>query len=455
MNEKRGCGPFFYGCLLDALTRSDSGQVPSNQVTLRALLLDVPCGRLDWYHSGMAKRDQKKSKRKEKLRKQKLREEKVHQKKHSATGFTVTDSNLNEAMTVAVRLHKDGELTDAERIYRQVLKITPDHPDALSSFAMIEYQNQRFEKAIKRMRQAISLVDNNAGYHMNLATVLDRSGELEEAVTHYGRAIALAPDYPDPYYNLGDLYLREGRPDKAIEVFDECMSVIGREFHALAYKAHALDDANRQSDARYLLNFDDYVKSYRFDTPDGYDSIESFNSALARHIKMHPTLQGNVMSTEHGKHTAELLREPRGPMEAMEARIVEAIHWYKKSLPDDPSHPAVRWAPKQYKLTSWGVVMFDKGHERAHIHPNGWLSGVFYLQLPDVIHDSERDHEGWLEFGRPTADLHVRSALHLRHYMPAYGEMFLFPSYFYHGTIPFRSRERRISVAFDVEPVHR
>ena len=290
---KKGLRPLFLWTSTRRLNRSDSGQVPSNQVTLRALILDVPCGRPDWYHSGMAKRDQKKSKRKEKLRKQKLREEKVHQKKHSATGFTVTDSNLNEAMTVAVRLHKDGELTDAERIYRQVLKITPDHPDALSSFAMIEYQNQRFEKAIKRMRQAISLVDNNAGYHMNLATVLDKSGELEEAVTHYGRAIALAPDYPDPYYNLGDLYLREGRPDKAIEVFDECMSVIGREFHALAYKAHALDDANRQSDARYLLNFDDYVKSYRFDTPDGYDSIESFNSALARHIKMHPTLQGN------------------------------------------------------------------------------------------------------------------------------------------------------------------
>jgi uncharacterized protein (TIGR02466 family) len=96
--------------------------------------------------------------------------------------------------------------------------------------------------------------------------------------------------------------------------------------------------------------------------------------------------------------------------------------------------------------------MFDRGHERAHIHPNGWLSGVFYLSLPDLIGDPDRDHQGWLEFGRPTTELHVRSELTIRHCQPAYGQMFLFPSYFYHGTIPFRSNQRRICVSFDVEP---
>ena len=97
--------------------------------------------------------------------------------------------------------------------------------------------------------------------------------------------------------------------------------------------------------------------------------------------------------------------------------------------------------------------MHDQGHERAHIHPNGWLSGVFYLDLPDVIQNPANEHEGWLEFGRPTADLHVKSQPRLRHYQPAYGTMFLFPSYFYHGTVPFRSKQRRICIAFDVEPL--
>ena len=73
-------------------------------------------------------------------------------------------------------------------------------------------------------------------------------------------------------------------------------------------------------------------------------------------------------------------------------------------------------------------MLFDKGHERPHIHPNGWLSGVFYLRLPALIADPERNHEGWLEFGRPTAQLRVQPALTLRKYQPAYGHKFLCPS---------------------------
>ncbi len=30
--------------------------------------------------------------------------------------------------------------------------------------------------------------------------------------------------------------------------------------------------------------------------------------------------------------------------------------------------------------------------------------------------------------------------------------MFLFPSYFYHGTVPIETDEQRISIAFDVIP---
>jgi uncharacterized protein (TIGR02466 family) len=139
-------------------------------------------------------------------------------------------------------------------------------------------------------------------------------------------------------------------------------------------------------------------------------------------------------------------------MAAMEPVINAAVQRYIERLPDDPSHPAVQWAPPSWRLSSWGVVMADGGHERPHIHPNAWLSGVFYVELPALIDDPARNPEGWLEFGRPTADLHVRSEPVVRQYRPTLDHLFLFPSYFYHGTIPFRSDARRICVAFDVEP---
>ncbi len=357
-------------------------------------------------------------------------------------------------MRTAVALHHEGELAQARSLYREVLRRQPGHLDALSSLAMIDHQAGNHDRAIQRLQRVVSRAPEHPGYRMNLGAAQAAAGELDQAVASYRAAIELAPAYADPYYNLGDLYLRLERPEQAIEVFDRCMAVRGRDYHALAYKAHALDDAGRHEEARRLLDFDRYLQRYPFEPPDGYASIETFNADLARHVQQHPTLRGNVMSTEHGEHTGELLAPPRGPMGPMELRLHEAVRWYLANLPDDPDHPMVRWAPKRWKLTTWGVVMHDRGHERPHIHPKGWLSGVFYLHLPELIDDPSRNHEGWLEFGRPTADLHVRAPLTLRHCKPAYGVMFLFPSYFYHGTIPFRSRERRICVAFDAEPLY-
>ncbi len=37
-------------------------------------------------------------------------------------------------------------------------------------------------------------------------------------------------------------------------------------------------------------------------------------------------------------------------------------------------------------------------------------------------------------------------------FQPEEGLMFLFPSYFYHGTTPIETEEQRISMAFDVIP---
>jgi hypothetical protein len=59
--------------------------------------------------------------------------------------------------------------------------------------------------------------------------------------------------------------------------------------------------------------------------------------------------------------------------------------------------------------------------------------------------------EGILSFGTPgmvttpalDAELSIR---------PEVGQLVLFPSYFWHGTLPFHSDQPRLTVAFDVVP---
>ncbi len=57
---------------------------------------------------------------------------------------------------------------------------------------------------------------------------------------------------------------------------------------------------------------------------------------------------------------------------------------------------------------------------------------------------------GWIEFGRPRSDIHCTVEPEVRALQPKEGLMVLFPSYFYHRTVPFEAAEERISIAFDV-----
>jgi hypothetical protein len=48
------------------------------------------------------------------------------------------------------------------------------------------------------------------------------------------------------------------------------------------------------------------------------------------------------------------------------------------------------------------------------------------------------------------ADVRCAIAPEVRFYRPEEGLMFLFPSYFYHRTVPFESEQLRVSIAFDI-----
>jgi uncharacterized protein (TIGR02466 family) len=88
-----------------------------------------------------------------------------------------------------------------------------------------------------------------------------------------------------------------------------------------------------------------------------------------------------------------------------------------------------------------------EGYNENHIHPSGWLSGVFYLKIPTKI----KDKEGGLECSLHGENFKiVRNYVPTKFFPPKVGNLTLFPSSLYHKTIPFHSEEERVAIAFDV-----
>lgn len=120
----------------------------------------------------------------------------------------------NNALAEAVALHNAGHLQQAESIYRQILAIVPEQPDALHLLGLIADQVGRPADAVSLIRKAIGIAPT-AVMHCNLANALAHLDRFDEAIAGYRRAIALQPRFDLAHQNLARMLHALGRFDDA------------------------------------------------------------------------------------------------------------------------------------------------------------------------------------------------------------------------------------------------
>lgn len=341
---------------------------------------------------------------------------------------------------------------DAITHYQDAIRAHPGYVEAHFGLGVAQQDAGEFEEAIKSYRQVMLYEPNHAGAHANMGFSLKELGQFEEAHSAYHKAMALDPDNSKILSTMCDVYLAAGDPGTGLELCDAFLEKHPGDVSAMAFKAAALNELGDEQGLRVVHDFDQLVRPQIIDTPDGYKDLDAFNTALVRHVLNHPTLveAPASYSTMNGRHTSELLTGDLGPMAAFERVIRSAEASYREAVLVDPGQSWLAQRPNKTKLNCWSVVMNSQGHQLSHIHPSGWLSGVYYPRLPDVIDDNDPKHEGWIEFGRTTDNYSGKKDPDVRMYKPREGLMVLFPSYFYHRTIPFHSDQLRFSIAFDI-----
>ncbi|MEE8108538.1 MAG: TIGR02466 family protein, partial [Gammaproteobacteria bacterium] len=290
---------------------------------------------------------------------------------------------------------------------------------------------------------------------INLGNACRDQGKFEESIAHFEHALTLEPDNALTHTYLGAARLQSGQVKIGLQILDRSRMLNPFDRTTMAYHVVALSENGQLEKARKLLDYDHLLGRHEVSAPAGFDSLGEFNRALAQHVADHPTLQyersGNT--TMKGHQTANLLESAPGPVTALKDIIDRAVRDYFVSLATDTSHPYLAWKPERWRYAMWGVILNKQGHQDPHIHPDAWISGVYYVQLPAEIKTGDDDTQGWLEFGQPPASLNCRAEQPTRLMRPEEGTLFMFPSFFYHRTIPFDSEEPRISIAFDLRPL--
>lgn len=375
-----------------------------------------------------------------------------------------------------------GRIEEAADAYRSAIAIAPTNVEIHESLGRMLWANGQSGSHLDSYRAALASHPDDPGLLAGFASRLTLAGQPAAAAELLAPAAARGIGGADLQFRLGQAHWSSGRPDDAFAAFD---TVLARDpSHAAAMresarsriilnqpgaalpqlqKRLATDPFDQQAlalqaiawrltaDARAdWLNDPALIGRYLLDPPDR--SIEAFNQSLDATLgtlhrgQQHPLEQ----SLRGGTQTSDDLFDRDLPdIMAVRAMIGDGVRRYIAALPDDEDHPFLKRKSRDFAVSgSWSVRLHSGGHHENHIHPEGWISAVYYVALPGAVAHGE---QGWLQFGESGLRLGAREQ-RFGTICPEPGLLVLFPSYFYHGTIPFTDDYHRTTIAFDIVP---
>jgi uncharacterized protein (TIGR02466 family) len=209
-------------------------------------------------------------------------------------------------------------------------------------------------------------------------------------------------------------------------------------------------------DARYeaWCDYLHLVRPYTLQTPPGWQDLPHFLADLKRSLERLHDPHGHPLLFQSLRHvtetTGDLSRHHDPVIQALFQAFDAPIRAYLAHV-GQGADPLRRRNRGTYRFNGgWSVRLRSAGHHTSHVHPRGWISSAFYVDIPTGMADG-RAPDGCLAFGQP--GILTTPSLDAQHMVrPEAGRLVLFPSYCWHGTVPFHGEQTRLTVAFDVVP---
>tara|TARA_B100000941_G_scaffold256177_1_gene205337 strand:- start:3700 stop:4977 length:1278 start_codon:yes stop_codon:yes gene_type:complete len=382
--------------------------------------------------------------------------------------------------TIAVAEKNLGNNEKAIEIHKDNIRREKNNFVAYGNLANIYKVQGKLNKAIEYYEKTLKINPSATDAINNLGVTYEEIGDINKAKIAFEKAVKLNPNNKSANYNLGNLYRSSSLYDKAIEYYQrsngldiseshmlECYYYLGmkEEFYKLLKFLTSKEEYNPliaclSSHASCVDGADDHYPfcpkplNYIYHTnliDEGLIDvkfIETLNNSidtLGVNLKKQPLLINGRQSA------GNIFNIKNSLIQNLKDIIYKKIEFYKKLFLNDDIALIKNW-PERYTNLGWFVEMDEDGSLKTHIHKRGWISGSFYLKMPKNKKKDEgnifftldganypKGNKEIYQFDRKVIDLKI-------------GDIVLFPSSLFHGTIPTKSKEQRRCFAFDVSP---
>jgi len=134
----------------------------------------------------------------------------------------------------AQHLASQGLHEDAEKIYREILRLAPNNLKALHYLATRHISNGELEQAQRLIEHAIRIDFGNATWHQNLGIILRSRGYLEGALRAFEETLKINPSLGIAWVQRGDVFHALGRHEESITCYCSAEIILGNLENAAA-----------------------------------------------------------------------------------------------------------------------------------------------------------------------------------------------------------------------------
>ena len=143
----------------------------------------------------------------------------------ASTSQAQPSMSIEDGLSLAMQHQSAGRISEAEKIYQQILEVEPNQPVAPHLLGVIALMAGQSDVGIQMIRKAIGRAPEYLSALCNLGHVFLDLGRFDEAIAIYGQVIALKPDHTETHANLALALQNSGRIDKAINSYKRSLNL--------------------------------------------------------------------------------------------------------------------------------------------------------------------------------------------------------------------------------------
>jgi len=394
--------------------------------------------------------------------------------KNFKNAIKVNNNFISAIVNLAICFQTMGQIDDAIVEYKNALKISPGMYKILNDIALLYLEKNEIKLSIKYLQDCIRMKPDFYNAYFNLGTIYIKIKDYKKAILNLEKSLKINPNFHESYFELAESNRKLQNYENAIYYYNksinektsykklQCYYEEGNKnkYSDELQKIIKIDPNNRRiaSLTAFVSNQINIKNIYPFcSDPLNFVYKSSIDQYCNNKDKFIDTLLLELSSinfkwepkgrtTVKGFATKNLTDKNLPNFKKIEEIIFKELENYYNYFSNKTDN-VIKNKPEKYKFVSWSNRLKKEGFNLPHIHPSGWISGVFYLKVPSKI----KNNEAGIQFHLNGDDFIIKNEnLPIKTVKPQAGDIVLFPSSLFHSTVPFNSSEERICIAFDL-----